>query len=96
MLSAGVDAHNSYSFPLGYRIRWASQVALVVKDLPVNAEDTRDLNWIPGSGRFSGVGSGSSLPYSCPPKLHGQRSLVGYNPRGHKELNTAEHAHKYK
>ena len=68
----------------------------VVKDLPVNAEDTRDLNLIPGSGRFSGIGSGSSLLCSCPPKIHGQRSLVGYNPQGHKELNTAEHAHKYK
>ena len=68
----------------------------VVKDPPVNADVIRDLNLIPGSGRFSGVGSGSSLLYSCPRKIHGQRSLVGYNPWDHKEFDTAEHAHKYK
>jgi len=27
---------------------WASQVALVVKSLPVNAGDVRDASWIPG------------------------------------------------
>ena len=30
----------------------ASQVALVVKNLPANAVDVRDLGLIPGSGRF--------------------------------------------
>ena len=68
----------------------------VVKDLPVNADVTKDLNLIPGSGRFSGVGSGSSLLYSFPQKIHGQKSLVGYNPWDHKEFDTAEHAHRYK
>ena len=29
----------------------ASQVVLVVKNLPVNAGDIRDVDWIPGSGR---------------------------------------------
>ena len=28
-----------------------------------------------------------------PGKLHGQRSLAGYSPWGHKELDTTEHAH---
>ena len=28
--------------------------------------------------------------YSCPKKFHGQRSLVGYSPVGHKELDTTE------
>ena len=37
----------------------------VVKNLPANAGDTRDLGSIPGSGRFSGVGNGNSLQYSC-------------------------------
>ena len=27
--------------------------------------------------------------------LHGQRNLVGYNPWGHKELGTTEHAHTH-
>ena len=37
----------------------------MVKNLPANAGDTRDLGSIPGSGRFSGVGNGNSLQYSC-------------------------------
>ena len=28
-------------------------------------------------------------------KSHGQRSLAGYNPRGHKELDTTEHTHTH-
>ena len=40
---------------------------------------------IPGSGRSSGEGNGNPLQYSLPGKFHGQRSLVGYNPWGHKE-----------
>ena len=33
----------------------------MVKNLPTSAGATRDLNSIPGSGRFSGVGNGYSL-----------------------------------
>ena len=45
----------------------ASQVALVVKNLPanVNAGDRRDLGSIPGSGRSPGGGHGHPLQYSC-------------------------------
>ena len=42
-----------------------SQVALVVKNLPANAEDIRDMGSIPGSGRSPGEGNGNSLHYSC-------------------------------
>ena len=42
----------------------ASQVALVVKNLPANAEDVGDSSLIPGSGRFPGEGNGNSLQYS--------------------------------
>ena len=28
-------------------------------------------------------------------KFHGQRSLAGYGPWGHKELDTTEHTHSY-
>ena len=31
-------------------------------------------------------------PEFLPKKAHGQRSLVGYNPCGHKQLDTTEHA----
>ena len=38
---------------------WASQVALVVKNLPANAGDVRDAGSIPGSGRSPGIGHGN-------------------------------------
>ena len=44
----------------------------------------------PGSGRSPGEGHGNPLQYSCLEKPHGQRSLVGYSPRGHKESDTTE------
>ena len=43
----------------------ASQVALVVKNLPANAGDAREVGSIPGSGRSPGEGNGNPLQYSC-------------------------------
>ena len=43
----------------------ASQVAVVVKNLPANAGDLRDVVSIPGSGRSTGGGRDSPLQYSC-------------------------------
>ena len=43
----------------------SSQVALLVKNLPANAEDIRDLGSIPGSRRSPGEGNGNPLQYSC-------------------------------
>ena len=40
-------------------------MALVVKNLPTNAEDTRDAGSIPGLGRSPGEGHGNPLQYSC-------------------------------
>ena len=37
----------------------------VVKNLAVNAADTRNAGSIPGSGRSPGVGNGNPLQYSC-------------------------------
>ena len=44
---------------------WASQVELMVKNLPDNAGDIRDMGSIPGSGRSPGGGHGNPLQYSC-------------------------------
>ena len=44
---------------------WASQVALVVKDLPANAGDIRDTSSIPESERSVGGGHGNPFQYSC-------------------------------
>ena len=40
-------------------------MALVVKKLPANAGDLRDMRSIPGSGRSSEGGHGNPLQYSC-------------------------------
>ena len=36
----------------------------MVKNLPANAEDTRDVGLMPGLGRSPGVGNGNPLQYS--------------------------------
>ena len=43
----------------------ASQVELVVKNLPASAGDVRNVGSIPGSGRSPGEAYGSPLQYSC-------------------------------
>ena len=48
---------NNRSNPL----KWASQV---VRNLPANAGDVRDVGSIPGSGRSPGGGHGNPLQYS--------------------------------
>ena len=48
-----------------YTLLWASQVALMVKNLPANAGDVRDAGSIPGSGRSPGGRHGNLLQYSC-------------------------------
>ena len=62
------------------RLSKASQMALVVKNLPANAGDITDSGSIPGSGRSPGGGHGNPLQYSCLENPHGQRSLAGYSP----------------
>ena len=44
---------------------WASWESLVVKNLPANAGDKRDMSSIPGSGRSPGGGNDNPLQYSC-------------------------------
>ena len=50
----------------GNIIQWgSSQVGLVVKNLPANAEVVRDSGSIPGSGRSPEGGHGNPLQCSC-------------------------------
>ena len=37
----------------------------VIKNLSINAGDTRDMDSIPGSGRYPGVGNGNPIQYFC-------------------------------
>ena len=64
-------------------------MALSVKNPPANAGDIGDPGSIPGLGSFPEGGHGNPLQCSCL-ESHGQRSLEGYSPWGHKESDTTE------
>ena len=57
-----------------------------------STSNARDLGSMPGLERYPGGGHGNPLQYSSLENLHGQRSLVGYSPMGHKESDAIEHA----
>ena len=60
-------------------ITGAPQVALVVKNLPANAEDVRDMGSVPGSGKSPGGGLWQPTLVFLPEESHGQRSLEFYS-----------------
>ena len=60
------------------------------KEPACNAGDIRDSNLIPGLSRSPGGGPGNPHQYSYLENPHGQRNLVGCNPKGHKESDTTE------
>ena len=49
-----------------------------------------DQGSIPGLERSPGGGHGNPLQYSCLENSYEWRSLAGYSPWGHKELDTTE------
>ena len=49
-----------------------------------------DPSSIPGLRRFPGEGNGNPLQDSCLEISHGQRSLAGYSPWGHKETRLSD------
>ena len=55
-----------------------------------------DLSSIPGLGRPPGGGHGNPLQDSYLENPHGQRSLAGYSPWGHKESDITEQLSTYK
>ena len=63
----------------------------VVKNPLANAGDRFD-PWI---GKIPWRRQGQPTPVFLPGKLHGQRSLGGYSPRGCKQLDMTEHTHKH-
>ena len=40
-------------------------MAQLVKNIPANAGDSKDMGLIPGSGRSPGEGNGNPFQYSC-------------------------------
>ena len=69
---------------------WASQVALLVKNLPANAGYARDVGSIPGSGRFPGGGHGYPFQYPCLANSMNRGAWQAACPWGHKELDSTE------
>ena len=61
----------------------------VVKESPANAADARNVGSISGLGNclLEEIATHSSV---LPGKFHGQRSLAGYSPEGHKESDATE------
>ena len=55
----------AYSCIFDHSLKNASPVAQLVKNLPANAGDTRDVGSIPGLGRSPREGNGNLLQYSC-------------------------------
>ena len=84
------------AFPLSLCFKWYLEVCSILggfrggSDSKESVYNARDLSSIPGSGRPPGGRQGSPLQYSCLENPHGQRSLRGYSPRGHKESDTTE------
>ena len=64
-----------------------------VKNLPMNARDTRDAGSIPGSGRPPGEGNGYPLQYSCLENSMDRGAWWGYSPCGCKESDMTENTH---
>ena len=56
----------------------------------VSSSNAEDMVLTPGLGRSPAGGHGNPLLYSCLENPHGQRSLVGYSPWGHKKSDTTE------
>ena len=74
-----------------FKVTWASQGALMLKNLPENAGDARDMCLIAGSIRFPWRRKWQPSPLFLPGKSHEQRSLANYSPRGRQESETLEH-----
>ena len=64
-------------------------MAQMIKSLPA-VQETQVPS--PGSGRSLGEGTATRSVF-LPGKSHGWRSLEGYSPWGHKELDTTEPLH---
>ena len=81
------------TFGNGTIFNWMFQV---VKNMPSSAGIAFDVGSSPGLKRSTWIGKISwsrkykPTPVFLPGELHGERSLVGYNPWHHKELDTTE------
>ena len=70
----------------------AFQVALVIKNLPANAGDKRH-RFDPWVRKIPWRTALQPTPVFLPGESHGQKSLVGYSPRGCQESDTTKQLH---
>ena len=70
-------------------------MAPVVKNQPTKAGDSKRCVFNPRSGKILWNRKWQPAPTLLPGKSHGQRSLAGYNPWGHKEADTTERLSKH-
>ena len=73
-----------------YSLIGASQVALVVKNLPPNARRCKKCGLDPWVGKIPWRREWHPTPVFSPGEPHGQRSLGGYSPWGRKEPDATE------
>ena len=66
------------------------------KESAYDAGNAGDAGSIPGLGRFPWRREWQPTPLFLPGEHHGQRSLVGYSPWGHKELDITERLTHFK
>ena len=64
-------------------------MTLVVKNPLAKAKDKRDTGSIPDQEDPLEEGT-ATIPVFLPGEAHGQRSMAGYSPWGHKESDTTE------
>ena len=65
-------------------------MALVVKNPPANAGEAKTHRFNPWAGKIPLGRAWQPTPVFLLREFHGQRSLVGYNPWGHKEPDTTK------
>ena len=62
----------------------------MVKNLPANVGDIRDVSAIPRLGGHPRGRNGNPTPVFLPGDSHGQKSLLGYSPWGCKGSDTTD------
>ena len=75
--------------PNGSR-KHSTSIVLMTKNLPDNAGDI-EIRFNPWVRKIPWSRKWQPAPVFLSGKFHGQRTLVGYSPWGHKELDTTEH-----
>ena len=68
----------------------ASQIILVVKNLPGNVADAGDVGLVHGLERSPGGGNGTPIQYFCLENPKDRGAWQSYTPWGHKESDMAK------